>query len=464
MYLGSDLGLRLEHPARNNNPLQVRQLRQDECLEIAGVRIADSLLQMPHQPPLPGSVPADLSPFRVVTRERVVARETIPVSSNSRLLQRQAAARPSPCPSSITFNFKNPAHIPHCGPVALRASTDVTGVTWSLEKGEAAVDPNSKIADNGTITLAFTQPTGEIYARATGPTGCKIDKTFYISSHPVAIKQTSKLHAADPGYYGAQFQHVFYSADGNFKSLAGVAVGERFNDVPNPTAKFHKLEAPLNPFGTVTFHTIATLTPNATNNFSLDANGEFGSSGSYPNPGDSVRTSEVGINVGRFIKTFSNSKPSRGLPAGYTLTQSLYWFCPQMPEGGDKRWTRFVKAAHSRTLREVTGKLEFVTTVNGLEVVDQYTGPTGVSNLKATPVTTPHSPIAPPGGGGVVAAARSVKLSADSLPKTLPMGQDLTWTIEGKDLGCKVNPDKDSHFATMTVGTVAGTVTIQVCR
>jgi hypothetical protein len=319
------------------------------------------------------------------------------------------------------------------------------------------VDPASAIAANGTITLAPTQPTGDLNVRTTATAaaagGCFVEQPFRIRSHPVGIASTSFVSAAAAGSYGGTFDHVFDSADGNVASLADVGVGERFTNVPNPAAATHNIVAPLNPFGGTFALSTATLTPNATHNWFLTSAGGLG--GSL----DSVSTNQANINVGRFVQSASNPTPPQGLPATMTLLQRLHWFCPQRPAA--VRWIGFVTVAHSRTLRNVGGALEFVTAVNGVEQADGYVGPTALFNLTATPASTPRS-TSPPAGGGAAAGSRTVAVKADTLPAALPAGQAITWSIVGTTLGCTVAQDpSDDHAAILTIGTTAGTVTVQ---
>jgi hypothetical protein len=221
-----------------------------------------------------------------------------------------------------------------------------------------------------------------------------------------------------------------------------------------PAAASHVLAAPLYPFGgTFTLHT-ATLTPTASDNWFLTAAGGLG--GTL----DTVTIGQSGINVGRFVQSASNPSPPQGLPVGFTLLQSLHWFCEQKPAAN--RWTPFVTVAHSRTLRNVGGVLEFVTTVNGVEHVDPYVGAVAVFNLTASPVSAPRS-VAPTAGTGATAPApRTVRIQADTLPAALPAGQTLNWTIVGPARGCSVAADPaDAHAAVLTIGRSAGTVTVQ---
>jgi hypothetical protein len=373
------------------------------------------------------------------------------------VLQRQGAGRAPVCPTAVNLNFTEPAHVPHCGATALRAAANSAAVTWSLTPGSVAVDPASAIAANGTIALAPTQAAGDINARATASAaaagGCFVERSFSIRSQPVGIASTSFVAAAPAGDYGGTFDHVFDSADGNVASLENLGVGERFTNVPSPSAATHNIVAPVNPFGgTFTLNT-ATLTPNATNNWFLTAAGGLG--GTL----DSVTTGQANINVGRFVQSASNPAPPQGLPATMTLLQRLHWFCPQAAAAN--RWTGFVTVAHSRTLRDVAGALEFATAVNGVEQVDAYVGATAVFNLTATPASTPRSAGAP-AGGAAAPAARTVSIKAATLPAALQVGQTITWSIAGGALGCTIAQDPaDDHAAILTIGTTAGTVTVQ---
>jgi hypothetical protein len=425
----------------------------DDPYEREADRIAERVLQAPAPArPRPGHRLADVG-------RAAAAPVGAPAGS---LLQRQAGGAAA-CPTAVTFNSAQPVHVPACG-AAMRASANAGPVAWSLQAGTAAVDPGSTIAANGTITLAATQAAGDITARATATAaaagGCFVDQPLQIRSQPTGIASTSVVSAAGGTDYGATFDHVFISADGNVASLENVGVGERFTNVPNPAAATHALTAPLYPFGGTFTLTTSTLTPNATNNWFLTASGGLGGTM------DSVTIGQAGINVGRFIQSASNPAPPQGLPAGFTLLQSLNWFCPQSPAAN--RWTPFVTVAHTRTLRNMGGSLKFATTVNGVEQADDYVGPTGVLNLAATPANTPRSPAPPPGGapggGGAPAPppANTVQLHVDTLPDSLPAGQALNWSLVGAALGCSVAADPtDDHAAILTIGRTAGTVTVQ---
>jgi len=360
---------------------------------------------------------------------------------------------PAPCPSSVTLSFGNDVvMVPRCGTQTLRATADVAGMTWSLLPDPTAVDAATTIATNGTITIAATQAAGQIKARATGSGGCFAELGFRLRAHPTGITSSSIVSGPPGGAsdYGATFDHTFISSDGNVASLDNVGVGERFAGIPTPTAATHAITAPTYPFGGTFNLTTATLTPNATNNWFLTPSGQLG--GTH----DNVTIGRAGINVGHFVQSASNPSPPSGLPADMTIVQGLHWFCPQAAAASRWQMPAFVNVPHSRTLRNRGGTVEFVTTVNGVPQVDAYTGPTAVFNVNASPVSTPKSAAAP-------AAPRTVSITADSLPSTLPTGTSLTFSIVGAALGCTVAPDPaNNHGATLTIGTSSGTVVVEV--
>jgi hypothetical protein len=387
--------------------------------------------------------------------QRVVALMRGAGNGNARTAVRRQQAPTPGCPTAVNFNFTDPVHVPNCGSGALRAMTNLAGVTWTLEPDTANVDPGSTISSNGAMTLAPTQAAGTIKARATASSGCFFERSLQMLSQPTGIASTTNVSGAGAGLYGGVFDHVFISADGNVASLTNVGVGERFTNVPSPAAASHAIVAPLFPFGGTFMLGTATLTPNATNNWFLTAAGGLG--GTL----DTVTIGQASINAGRFVQSASNPSPPLGLPAGFTLLQSLHWFCPQ--RSAANRWIPFVTVPHSRTLRNVGGVLEFVTTVNGVERVDAYAGPTAVFNLTATPASTPRSVAPPTAPGAPAATTRTVRIRTDTLPAALLAAQPLTWTIAGAAHGCSVAADpSDDHAAILTIGSGAGTVTVQV--
>lgn len=361
---------------------------------------------------------------------------------------------PPCCPSTVDYSAnyfepnKHPAHVPDCGASPIRASSDVDCITWSLAPNPTAVDAGTTIAANGTITISDAQAAGTIRVVATGPSGCTAFRPLHLRSHPTGITSTRVVSAAGGSDYGAAFDHVLTSNDGDVASLAGVAVGERFPGIPNPTAATHDLTAPLYPFGgTFTLHT-ATLEPDASNNWFVTSAGELG--GNH----DNVTIGRDGVNVGRFVASHSNPTPPQSLPAGFSINQNLRWFCAQRPAAS--RWRpSFATVAHDRRLKEDAGALKFVTTVNGVEHEDDYTGPTAVFGLTANPASVAKSAPAP-------ATPSTVRVTARTLPTALPSGETLSFTIEGNDLGSAIAADPaDDHAAILTVGTTAGTVTVQ---
>jgi hypothetical protein len=374
-------------------------------------------------------------------------------------------AAPAPVPTAVTLNFTGAVPAGQTGPTALRATADVSPVTWSIENGTAAKAAGTAISATGVITIDAAQAIGSLKVRATNADGAFAERDMFISSTPTGVSATafsSNLTDAATAY-GAAFQNTFTSSDGNAASLEGVRVGERFPNAPTPTAATHAFTGRSWPFGARDTFTLSTgtLASNASGAWALDSSGEFGPvpAGSTLQQGDNLSTDKALINVGNHIQSSSNPTPVGPLPVTMTLDQDLYWYNPLAASAS--RWTKFTTLAHSRTLRSDGTNVEFVTTLNGVEHTETYEGSTAVFGLNASPASTPKSAAAP--ATGAAPAARTVALSVQSLPVSLRAGETLAWTFVGDALGCTVTPDTtDSKLATLTVGTTAGTVTIEV--
>lgn len=397
--------------------------------------------------------------------ERVMAPADRPASADpnlqpgisSYLLQRQGAAATPPAPTTVDLAAHPPVHAPSCGP--FRATTDVRGVTWTLEPDPTLVDPATTIAANGSITVASTQAAGTIKAVANNASGFAFG-SFDIRSQPTGISATQNVSGPpNAGDYGGVFNHTFTSADGNVASLENVGVGERFIGIANPAGARHVINPPTYPFGGTDTLKTATLMPDGSDNWFLTNAGQL--NGTF----DEVTIQSAHINVGRFVLSASNPRPPGPLPATMSLRQGLHWWCPQAPAATRWRMPAFVVVAHSRTLRNQGGAVEFVTTVNGVELVDAYTGPIAVLNLNASPTSTPRSaapatPTTPT--PGAAAAGPTVRITVDTLPAAIPGGKSVTFTIVGATLGCSIAPDPaNDHAADLTVGSRPGTVTVQ---
>lgn len=376
-------------------------------------------------------------------------------------------------PTQVTFNFDATQAIPAAagGTATLTASTNGTQVTWSITAGTAAVAAGTTIAANGDITLAAAQAGGSLNARATNSAGWA-EQPFSVASVPTAIASTALSSALNSAAteYGWAFQHTFTSAGGSQTVLENLRIGERFPTAPTPAAATHVFSGQNWPFGrgadSFTLST-GTLSNTAAGSWALDSAGQFGPvpAGSPLATGDNVGTAKALINVGDNVQSDSNQQPRNRLPVSLTLDQQFHFFNPRAASGS--RWTHFTTTAHSRTLRRSGTDVEFVTTVNGIEKVQDYEGKPAVTNLTASPANTPKSVAAPPAAPGAPAPAapapRTVALSVEALPGTLPAGTSLTWTIHGAALGCTLTPDPaDPTRATLTIGTTAGTVTVQV--
>lgn len=369
--------------------------------------------------------------------------------------QPEEAVSSPPAPSQVTFNIQQSIPVPPQGTRPLQASADVSGVTWSLHPGSTNVDPGTSIAANGTITIGAGQRPGTIEVRATNSAGAYASSDLRFCSIPTGISSTSLISDPPTGEYGHVFDHVFTSSSGNVADLENLPVGEKFPNLPNPSAAVHVISAPTYPFGSSFTLNTATLTPNATNNWFLTSSGQLG--GSH----DTVSIGQTGIDVGRFVQSASNPAPTTQLPAGFTVDQQLHWYNPLQANAAN-RWTSFVTVGHGRYLVSQSGSLRFETTVNGVsDGGDVYTGNAAVYGLTATPASIPHSPSSP-GGGAPSPQPATVALSASTLPSPLGSGQNIIWSIRGNALGCTITPNAaDPRLATLTVGTAAGTVTVR---
>jgi hypothetical protein len=379
-----------------------------------------------------------------------------------------AAAPAAPTrPTSVTFNFDPTIAIPQTpgGLTGMTASTNGTSVTWSIAAHTAAsvaagttIDPST-----GAIALDAGQVGGKLRVTATNSAGFAFSD-FRVASTPTGIDATSVLSALSgtSSPYGAAFQHTFTSANGSATVLEQLRIGERFPTAPTPTAATHVFVPPAWPFHPPNFTlSTGTLADNAAGAFVLDANGEFNAppAGSTFVRGDNVSVPHASINAGDHVQSHTTPTPTNGLPVTFSLDQQLHFFNPRAASGS--RWTHFTTTNHSRTLRRSGTDLEVVTTVNGEEHVDDYQGPPAFTNLTASPVNTPKSRGAPP-GGGAAPAARTVALSVDQIGN-LPTGQSVRWRFIGRDLGCSITRDpSDPTRAELTIGTTAGTVTIEV--
>jgi hypothetical protein len=384
--------------------------------------------------------------------------------------EEEAPPPPAP-PTRIDFNFNPTNAIPAAagGTATLRATTDATvGITWNIEDDTATKAAGTSIAADGTITLDAAQAGGSLSVKAENAGG-SFARSFSVAAVPTGIDATSVLSALNSAAtdYGAAFQHTFTSAAGSATVIENLRIGEKFPTAPSPNAASHTFTGAAWPFGrgrdSFTLST-GTLANDAAGAWALDASGEFGPppAGSTNAQGDNVSTAKSLINVGDHVASHSNPTPRNRLPVTMTLDQEFHFFNPRAASGS--RWTRFTTTAHSRTLRLASDEVKFVTTVNGVENEEDYEGRPAVFGLTASPVSTPKSASAP-AGGGAAPAPRTVALTARTLPGTLPAGASLTWSVIAPDLGCTVTPDAaDPTQATLTVGTTAGTVTVQIAE
>lgn len=372
---------------------------------------------------------------------------------------------PPPAPTTVTFNFDAAIPQGQTGPTRLQASTDGQQITWSIEPGSTTPDSGTTIDNRGRITVSTTQTVGTLNVRATNASGA-MEREMFVSAIPTGVSTTSvSSDLTDAATrYGSAFQNSFTSSDGTPASLENIRLSERFPGAPAPTAANHIFSGRRWPFGardTFTLET-KTLDANAHRAWTIDSSGQFGPvpPGSTLQQGDNVSTHKDLINVGNHIATAVNTRPVGRLPVTLTLDQDLYWFNPLAARA--RRWTKFTTLAHSRTLRSDGTNVEFVTTLNGTEHVQDYEGKTAVFNLNASPASISHSTPAPP-GGGTAPPAKTIALSVQALPAALASGETLAWTILGNTAGCTIAADpSDSKLATLTVGTTAARITVEV--
>ncbi len=347
-------------------------------------------------------------------------------------------------PTGVRFSTGTQVvHTPACGGQTIQAIVQPAGltVTWSLSAGTAAIDAGTSIDAAGNITLGATQVGGTIVVRATGGSGAWFEAELRLHAHPTGIASTSIAGPPNNSAhnYGATFDHVFNSSDGNVASLAGVAVGERFPNVPNPDAADHTVTGI--PFGNGTFQLqTATLTPGATNNWFLTSAGGLG--GTL----DRVTIGHDGIDIGQHIASASNPTPANPLPAAFSVQQDLHWYCPAAP--ANARWTNFISIQHERRLRLGSSGPEVVVSDNNQPQVDSYVGPTGVRNARATPATVVRSSGRTP---------TTVQIAADALPA----GRPLHFSIHSSNaLGCPIN----ATTGVLTIGTTPGQIVVRVAN
>src|ERR1043165_1116328 len=412
--------------------------------EIEADRIADRIADL---------VVSDTTTEKQATLQKAVV-DVRSASSPSRL-QRQAG--PNTCPARVNFSTGNDAvHVPLCGIANVTATTvpaSIPGISWSLAAGTAQVASGTRINANGEITFGAAQTGGTITVTATNVAAgnCTASADLILNSHPSGISSTFVVGALATArtHYGAVFDHHFTSADGLITSIEDIPVGEQFRSVPNPTTTSHVIPGNTGafPFPSFTF-TTAHLTPNATDNWFIVRGTLDG------RQHDKISFQRSLVDVGQFVASASNPPPTNSVPASFTLTQSLFWFCRQAAPAS--RWTWFVDADHVRTLRLNGSNVEFVVSDNGEPNVENYTGNPAIIHAAATPATIPPTPPRPP--RGPVPAQSTTRITADTLPSPMPRGHGRRFSIRGNALGCRVN----STTGVFTAGPTAGAVTVRV--
>jgi hypothetical protein len=356
--------------------------------------------------------------------------------------------------STLTANFGlSPltiAHVPSCGNQPVIRFTagprSAAPITWSLDPGSAAIAAGTALTpsrDTLTAELALgpTQKGGTLEVKAENSQGGQM-LPYPLASHPTGITSTTPIgNPTNTAFYGGVFDHVFTSNDGQVSSLDQVAVGEKFPALPNPDGASHTFPTPFGSF-TLTTGTLPNTPSAASGNWFLTSAAGLG--GTH----DTVGIEKSMIDIGRHLVSDSNPHPTDPLPAGFTVDQQFFWWCPHAPAGS--RWAQSAATTHTRQLRlDATGtQAEFAAIVNKQENAMPYEGTTGVTNARANPAT-----VAPSAKGGT---ANTVQISADALPSSRP----LHFSIRGNAHGCTIN----SSSGVLTIGTQTGTVTVRVAN
>jgi hypothetical protein len=350
--------------------------------------------------------------------------------------------------SNIGPEGRNIALVPPCGnqpTIQFTASPrSAAPVTWSIDPGSTAPVASGTALTPATNTLTATlslgasQKGGVLDIKADNSEGGQV-MPYRLASHPTGIASTSPIgDPTDTTLFGGVFDHVFKSNDGQSSSLDQVVVGEKFPSLPTPDAATHTFPTP---FGSFTLTTGTLPNTPAAGNWFLTSAGELG------DDHDTVGIQKSLVDIGRHLASDSNPTPANPMPAGFTVDQQFFWWCPHAPAG--RRWTLAAATTHTRTLRmdkSGTGA-EFVAIVNAPRERHGYDGDPSVVKTGVTKASADPATVAPSSAGGT---ANTVQISADAFPA----GRPLFFSIQGNAHGCTINHTTGE----LTIGTQTGTV------
>jgi hypothetical protein len=280
-------------------------------------------------------------------------------------------------------------------PVLFSLTGESQGAT--IDSTTGLVTPGSD--DSGLITVRA--------ANAEKPS-CYGERMLLIRARPVAVAQSVAVPAGLlPNFYGGNWTHTFNSTGGH---LAGVGISETV------------MTAQPNPFGW-SFN----IQPGAPNVWTLDANGVMLTPDQY-------RT-ETSLFDGRH---WLPSPPNPGLPHTGTDQQWYHWWCPL-----DGIWSEFTgPAGIDVTMALALPEITVTTAAYGLAVVDSYLGSTVLlDDVQVAPASIPAD------------GASTAQVSVTAIPGA----RQVTWSIQGEDLGCTIDAD-----GIVTAGTGPGQVTVRV--
>jgi Domain of unknown function (DUF4157) len=326
---------------------------------------------------------------------------------------------------------------------ATKSPSNAPGVTFSLVADTGALDPGTVVDPNtGKITVAASQNGGAVHVEAvqnwTAPDGTSIASTtpftaaIAFAAIPSGIASTSAVAANASGQYGGQFTHTFSSPAGGPSALNRAHVNERF-----AAAKGTSLVL-SGKLGTVT---VAVNDPNrASAGWDLDGSGAM----LAPDDIDWGNT----IDARPFVANASNPSPSDTLPQALTADQEFRNLSfPDKTYGA----SAVARVTHRRAIEERGGALKAITSANGQEIVDDYTGPSIFRRCRAS--QNAISVAAPaPAKGTPAPAAPTTTVSVDvegrqAVPK---------FEVRAPDLGCTI-----TQQGVLTAGPTPGNVTVR---
>jgi hypothetical protein len=350
-------------------------------------------------------------------------------SRRGETVQREGEAQPlaSVAVAGVSINASKVSVPPSSGSTIKATATpgNATGVKWSVEKGSVTASNITIDASTGVITVSAGQPGGTVTIKATSDDGSWATMDLRLVEKPVAVASTT-ASSAGGSVYGGQFTHTFSSPSGQASGLQGENINEKFDSLTAASG-----------FGTF------TLSANAAGSQGWDLT----SSGAMAGP-DNVDIDKSKVDVGKFIKSASNTAPANTLPVGFTMVQHMH--AKSFP-AGTLDASPFTDVNHVRTL---TDKETFTVTAGKNHTDDPYTGPSAYTNIKASATSinaSPPKPKAPTTGSWT---RNKVTVTADVIPGK----GSKVFSLVGPKLGCEI----DAASGEVLIGDQAGAIKVRV--